>query len=92
MKSFRADSELERRLAEAAAAVGETESELIRRAVMERADMVLQQHVAVDWSDVAGVVHGPGNQASRAHEAFGEALVEEWERKAERRRRPAATS
>lgn len=73
MPSLRLDSELERRLRQAAAQLGESLSEFIRQASKSRADAVLQEP-AVDFSDVIGIVRGGGGQARRTGDAFSDAL------------------
>lgn len=72
--SLRLNSELERRLRQAAAQQGESLSEFFRKASKSRADAVLQEP-AVDLSDVIGLVHSGGGQARRTGEAFLERLA-----------------
>lgn len=76
MKSLRLDSDLEQRLARAAAVTGESLSQFIRRAAAARADAVLIDHVDDDWSDVIGAVHGGGGRARRSGDAFTDLLAE----------------
>ena len=81
MKSVRLDAELQERLQRAAAAVGETLSEFIRRAAGARADTILDAEPDWDWDDVIGVVHGGGGQARRSGDAFTEAVAERSRRR-----------
>jgi hypothetical protein len=76
MKSFRLDPRLEDRLAQAAAARGESLSEFIRRAASERADATLAADPSADFSDVLGVIHGGGGRARDTGAAFSDALAE----------------
>lgn len=76
MKSLRLDPELEDRLQRAAAVMGESLSEFIRRAARARADATLAAASATGFDDVLGVVHGGGGRARRTGAAFTAALGE----------------
>lgn len=76
MKTLRLDPRLEKRLQRAAAVVGESLSEFIRRAAAERADTVLNSGDIEDFADVLGVIHGGGGRARRTGEAFSDILAD----------------
>ncbi len=76
MKTLRLDLRLEKRLQRAAAIVGESLSEFIRRAAAERADTVLNTGGHEDFADVLGVIHVGGGRARRTGEAFTDILTD----------------
>ncbi len=76
MRSVRLPLELEDRISQAASVAGESVSEFLRRAAVERADRVLQDLPSDQLSSVLGVIRGGGGRARRTGEAFADALVE----------------
>lgn len=77
MKTLRLDSELERRLQQAAAVTGESLSGFIREAAAERADAVLTGSDDESFADVLGTVHGGGGRARRTGDAFADAISDD---------------
>ncbi len=75
MKTVRLDPDLEQRLQRAAAAVGETLSEFIRRAAAKRAADVLDAATPADFADVIGAIHSGGGHARHTGTAFTEILT-----------------
>jgi len=67
VKSLRLDQDLEQRPQRAASVLGETLSEFIRRAAVERTD---------DFADVLGVVNGRGGRARNTGGAFTDVIAE----------------
>lgn len=76
MKGLRLDSELEERLQRAATVTGESLSQFVRQAAVERAEAVLNTADREDFADVLGAIHGGGGQARRTGQAFGGMLAE----------------
>lgn len=76
MRSLRLDAALDDKVRRAAAAMGESVSEFLRRAAAERAEETLTGHGSERFADVAGVVHGGGGRARRTGAAFAELLAE----------------
>ncbi len=76
MRSLRLDPELERRIARAAAAKGESLSEFLRKAAAERADAILTVSCHEQFADVVGAIHGGGGRARRTGDAFAEIVAE----------------
>lgn len=76
MKSLRLDSELEERLQRAATVTGESLSQFVRQAAVERAKAVLNTADREDFADVLSAIHGGGGQARRTGQAFGGMLAE----------------
>lgn len=81
MRSLRLDADLEGRLTKAAAIRGESVSEFIRRAVVDRADATLRVGDVEYFEDVLGVVHGGGGRARRTGDAFADLVSEQASRK-----------
>ena len=65
MKTVRLGTELEKRLAHAARKTGQPESQIIRDAVKERCDDLLEQQLRDRLGDVIGVVASRGGQSRR---------------------------
>lgn len=76
MKTVRLSPELEKRLQRAAAVVGESLSEFIRRAAAQRADALLDSGSHEGFTDVVGVIHGGGGKARQTGEAFTDLLAD----------------
>jgi hypothetical protein len=75
VKTLRLDSELEKRLQQAADVTGESLSGFIRRAAGERADTVLAAGGSDEFADVLGVIHGGGGRARHTGEAFTDSVA-----------------
>jgi hypothetical protein len=75
MRSLRLDPDLDEKVQRAAALRGESVSEFIRQAAMERADQTLRIRPSESFADVAGVIHGGGGRARKSGKAFSDALV-----------------
>jgi hypothetical protein len=75
-RSIRLDPELEQRLKDVAEQEGVTVSAAAREAIREYCDKKKPITLYEALKDYIGAFEGPGNQADRAHEAFGEALLE----------------
>lgn len=84
MRSVRLDDELEQRLAEAASVAGQPVSALIREAVQQKCDEVLDQRLDVQLADVIGIVKGRGR--SRASTRTGREFTRLLLRKRKTRR------
>jgi len=81
VKSVRLAPNQERRLREAAARHGVTESEFIRRALEKACDEALGQESWHDRNkDLIGSLHLGGGIASRHHDLFGEAVETKYKR------------
>lgn len=80
-RSIRLDPELERRLIDVASNDGVTVSAAAREAIKEYCDKKQPVTLYDLMKDYIGVVSSDKKLADRAHEAFGELLADEWERK-----------
>lgn len=88
MASVRLDPDLERRLEQAASMRGESKSDFIRAAVIERVDATLGDSLVDRLAHVIGQVDLGGGRAERSSELFRERLLEQhraevepWERR-----------
>lgn len=74
MRSVRLDETLEARLEEVARLSGKPVSAIIRQAIEEHCEHILQQRLDTRLSDVVGVVNSTGGRARRSGKAFAESL------------------
>jgi hypothetical protein len=74
-KSVRLDSDAEALLARAAQALGVSQSELIRDAVVRRCHEVLRPSLAERLAPVVGIVNSAGGRASDTGAAFRKSLA-----------------
>jgi predicted transcriptional regulator len=74
MTSVRLDPDLEARLARAAALRGESKSEFIRLALIDRIDATLAASPAARAAHLVGAVDLGGGVADRAHEAAADLI------------------
>ena len=79
MKSVRLDAVLEAKLREAARLDGVSESTLIRQAIEQRCDVILQNRLDLRLADVIGIVDGGGGRAEDSGRKFAELLRERHE-------------
>ncbi|MGH7610523.1 MAG: ribbon-helix-helix protein, CopG family [Candidatus Dormibacteria bacterium] len=74
MRSLRLDPDLDARVRHAAAVNGESVSEFLRRAALQRLDATLAPGSRERFADVIGVVHGQGGRARRSGTEFTKTL------------------
>ncbi len=74
MKSVRLDTELEARLEKAAQTAGVSESALIRSAIAERCDAILNEQPDLRLAYALGSVSGGGGRARRSGTRFVDVL------------------
>lgn len=79
MKSVRLDAALETKLKAAARMEGVSESAVIRRAIEQRCDVILQNRLDLRLADVIGIVDGGGGRAEDSSRKFTELLRERHE-------------
>jgi hypothetical protein len=84
MASVRLDPDLERRLEQAASLRGESKSDFIRAAVIERIDATLGTSLVDRLAHVIGQVDLGGGLAERTSEVFRERLLEQHRAEVER--------
>ncbi len=74
MKSLRLSPDLGERLREAARLLGVSQSDLMRQAIAQRCDQVLEDRLDRQLADLLGVVKSTGGRARDAHRAFTKEL------------------
>ena len=74
MKSVRLDPALEARLEEASQITGEPVSEIIRQAIAQRCDAILDERLDHRLSDVIGIIQSDGGRSRSTGSAFRRAI------------------